>query len=107
MKPERRRSPRNKTSAQAELLLAGQQVPIRVPTSDISLYGCYIENMYTLPVGCRMKIKLWIAEKKLDIDGVVKTCDPVFGNGIQFLEMDDQARTELQKYLDAALADEE
>ncbi len=101
MNPERRRSPRKKASVQAEILLQGRDVPVRVSTTDLSLGGCYIENMYTLPIGARLKIGLWIEEEKLRISGIVKTCDPVFGNGIQFLEMSEQDRDQLEKYLDA------
>jgi hypothetical protein len=101
MNPERRRSPRKKAALQAELLLQGRTIPTRVSTTDLSLNGCYIENMYTLPIGARLNIGLWIQEEKLKISGMVKTCDPVFGNGIQFLEMSEQDRDQLEKYLDA------
>jgi hypothetical protein len=73
---------------------------MRVSTTDLSLNGCYIENMYTLPIGARLKIGLWIEEEKLNIGGMVKTCDPVFGNGIQFLEMSEEAHEQLKKFLD-------
>jgi hypothetical protein len=74
---------------------------MRVSTTDLSLSGCYVENMYTLPIGARLKIRLWIDEAKQSIKGIVKTCDPVFGNGIQFLEGGDEARHQLKKYLDS------
>jgi hypothetical protein len=73
---------------------------MRVSTTDLSLNGCYIENMYTLPIGARLKIGLWIEEEKLNISGMVKTSDPVFGNGIQFLEMSEEAHEQLKKFLD-------
>jgi len=97
---ERRQSPRKKAAVQAEILLHGRTVPMRVSTTDLSLHGCYIENMYTLPIGARLKIGLWIEEEKLKIRGVVKTCDPVFGNGIQFFEMSDEAQEQLKTFLD-------
>jgi len=50
-----------------------------------------------------LNIGLWIEQEKLKIIGMVKTCDPVFGNGIQFLEMSDEAREQLKKYLDNGL----
>jgi hypothetical protein len=90
---------------QAEILLQGRDVPMRVSTVDLSLGGCYIENMYTLPIGSRLKIGLWIEEEKLEMRGIVKTCDPVFGNGIQFLEVSEQTRDQLKKYLDSASED--
>jgi hypothetical protein len=90
---------------QAELLLYGRTVPIRVSTTALSLNGCYIENMYTLPIGARLKIGLWIEQEKLKISGIVKTCDPVFGNGIQFLEMSAESHDQLKRYLDNGIAE--
>lgn len=78
---------------------------MRVSTTDLSLTGCYIENMYTLPIGARLKIGLWIEEEKLKISGIVKTCDPVFGNGIQFLEMSAESHDQLKKYLDNGIVE--
>jgi hypothetical protein len=60
-----------------------------------------------LPTGARLNIGLWIEQEKLKIIGMVKTCDPVFGNGIQFLEMSDEAREQLKKYLDNGIEETE
>lgn len=97
---ERRETVRKKTSVQAEIVLRGRDVPMRVTTSDLSLGGCYIENMFTLPVGALLTISLWIGEEKLTIGGLVKTSDPVFGNGIQFVKIEDSDRVKLENYLD-------
>jgi len=75
-------------------------VPVRVPTSDLSLGGCYIENMFTLHIGDHLTVGLWIGTEKLKISGIVRTCDPVFGNGIEFLEIDPLDRLKLEAYLD-------
>jgi len=77
-------------------------VPVRVPTSDLSLGGCYIENMFTLHIGAHLTMKLWIGEGKVNVNGIVKTCDPVFGNGVQFVEIEPSERATLQTYLGAA-----
>jgi len=97
---ERRQSARKKTGVQAELVLRGRTVPVRVPTSDLSLGGCYIENMFTLHIGDHLTVGLWIGTEKLKISGIVRTCDPVFGNGIEFLEIDPLDRLKLEAYLD-------
>lgn len=98
---ERRQSVRKRAVVQAELVLRERSVPLRVSTSDLSLGGCYIENMFTLPIGTHLTIALWIGEEKLKISGLVKTCDPVFGNGIQFVDLPPADRVKLQTYLDA------
>ena len=96
---ERRETARKKTFVQAEILLRGRTVPIRVTTADLSLGGCYIENMFTLSIGAHLEIGLWIGEQKLKISSVVKTCDPVFGNGIQFVEIQPADKAKLAGYL--------
>ena len=75
-------------------------MPVRVPTSDLSLGGCYIESMFTLHIGDHLAVGLWIGAEKLKISGIVRTCDPVFGNGIEFLEIDPLDRAKLEAYLD-------
>jgi hypothetical protein len=98
---ERRQSVRKKTGVQAELFLRGRTIPQRVSTSDLSLGGCYIENMFTLPMGAHVTIGLWIGNEKLQIGAKVKTCDPVFGNGIEFVEMLPADREKLEAFLNA------
>jgi PilZ domain-containing protein len=101
MQNERRRSDRKKTSLEAEMVLRGRTVPMRITTTDVSLGGCYIESMFTLPIGAHLTITLWIGEEKLKISGLVKTCDPVFGNGIEFVELPPLERFKLRAYLDS------
>ena len=57
---ERRRTARTKTSLQAEIVLRGRTVPMRVSTTDLSLGGCYVENMFTLNIGAHLTMALWI-----------------------------------------------
>ena len=72
---------------------------MRVSTTDLSLGGCYIENMFTLHIGSHLTVGLWIGTEKLKISAIVRTCDPVFGNGIEFLEIDPLDRLKLEAYL--------
>ena len=74
-------------------------MPVRVSTTDLSLGGCYIENMFTLHIGGHLTVGLWIGTEKLKISAIVRTCDPVFGNGIEFLEIDPLDRLKLEAYL--------
>lgn len=99
---ERRQSSRKKTAVQAEIVLRGRSVPMRVSTTDLSLGGCYTENMFTLPMGAHLTITLWLGENKIKATGLVKTCDPVFGNGIQFIDIQPSDKTKLAAYLSTA-----
>jgi len=101
---ERRQTARKKTSVPAQLVLRGRTVPIRITTIDLSLGGCDIENLFTLHIGAHLTMTLWLGEQRIKIDAIVKTCDPVFGNGIEFLEVAPLERFKLRAYLDSVAA---
>ena len=99
-RPDRRGDRRLKVSVPVELNLEGSETPIRGATSDLSAGGCYIETMFPLPPGTVLDMKLQL-ENTLLIAATVVTCDPQFGNGIQFTKMLPEDREELQAFLDA------
>ncbi|HXY09975.1 MAG TPA: PilZ domain-containing protein [Terriglobales bacterium] len=101
---QRRRYERTKTAVEVELHLQGHTSPLRAKTADLSLGGCYLEIMFTLPVGTKLKLVLWINDAKLNVDGVVVTCDVQVGNGIQFTGITSEDCAKLQQYL-AAISD--
>jgi c-di-GMP-binding flagellar brake protein YcgR len=78
---ERRRYPRLNTSVQLELLAEGA-APIRTKTNEISLGGCYVETMFTLPIGTNLTILLWLDDKKVSTSGRVVSRFPQVGNGV-------------------------
>lgn len=102
---ENRRYPRFKRKIPVEVHLDGSDTPFRCNTSDISLSGCYIENMYPWPVDTSVDLKLQL-EGTLLILGKVVTRDPQFGNGIEFKRMLPEDLDELSRFLDFC-ADEE
>lgn len=78
-------------------------VPYRpLTTADLSVGGCYVENMFTLPIGAHLTMHLWLGEEKMQVSGIVKTCDRAFGNGIQFFDLQDSDRAKLESYLNSA-----
>jgi hypothetical protein len=99
---ERRQAGRKKTSLPAEILLRGRTVPVRVMITYVRLGGCYIENMFTLHGRGASHDEALDCGKKMNINGIVDTCDRVFGNGIQFAEIEPSERVTLQTYLGAA-----
>jgi hypothetical protein len=96
---ERRKHPRFKISIPVEIHAEGNTAPLHCATSDLSLDGCYIESMYPFPTGTCLELKLEAGETLL-ISAKVVTCDPQFGNGIQFLRMLDDDHGTLQKFLE-------
>src|SRR5579864_8387942 len=100
-KRERRRHLRTKVAVEVELHLEGARAPLRVKTADLSLRGFYTEMMFTLEVGTRLKIVLWIVGVKLSTGGVVVTRHLQVGNGIEFTDMAPEDRLKLKRFLDA------
>jgi c-di-GMP-binding flagellar brake protein YcgR len=84
--PDRRRYPRIKMQVPVELVCAGSP-PMRTTTDEISLCGCYIETMFTMDVGTKLKLSLSIKGEIIHANGVVATKYPQVGNGIDFFDM--------------------
>ena len=105
MGTERRRAPRYPVIAEAEVTEIESETKLTAKTSDLSLGGCYIESMYPFPAGTCLELKLEAGDTLL-IAAKVVTCDPQFGNGIQFLRILPEDREILGKFLDHC-ADEE
>jgi c-di-GMP-binding flagellar brake protein YcgR len=98
-RPQRRRYERTKTAVEVELHSDRHATPLRSKTADLSVGGCYLEMMFTLPVGSKLKLALWLDDVKLNIDAVVVTCDVQVGNGIQFTSISAEDSAKLQQYL--------
>lgn len=102
---ERRKAPRFKVSVPVEIHTETSAAPLHCATSDLSLGGCYIESMYPFPAGTSLELKLEAGGTHI-ISANVVTCDPQFGNGIQFLRMLPEDRVALSNFLDAAAKQE-
>jgi len=98
---DRRAYPRTKVSVQTELHLASEDSPMREQTSDLSLGGCYIKTMVTIPVGTKLDVTLWLGEEKVMVGAIVVTCYPQIGNGIQFLAMPPADRNRVRSFLES------
>jgi hypothetical protein len=99
--PDRRRDPRHSVKVQIELREESSDVPMRMSTTDLSRGGCYVELMLTLPIGTPVTAKLWLSDHPVRVRGRVVTVHPQFGNGIKFLEFEDDGKKVLAQYLDA------
>jgi len=97
---ERRKHHRFKIGVPVEIHSEGNAAPLHCATSDLSLGGCYIESMYPFPADTCLELKLEAGDTLL-ISARVVTCDPQFGNGIQFLRILPEDEVTLSKFLDA------
>ena len=96
---ERRRYPRLNTSVQLEVIVEGVAAPIRTKTDEIALGGCYIETMFTLPIGTNLTMTLWLDDEKLSTSGRVVTRFPQVGNGIEFVDMRMEDQAQLSRFI--------
>ncbi len=101
---ERRQHPRTRVTVAVELQSERASVPLRVKTADLSIGGLYVEMMFTLEVGTKLKIVLWINDVKVSTGGVVVRRDLQVGNGIKFTDMAPEDRERLKHFLTAEAA---
>jgi hypothetical protein len=75
-------------------------MPSRTETADLSLGGCYIEMSFTLQVGTKLDLVLWVDDEPLATKAVVVTHHPQFGNGIEFHEMSQEYQAKLERFIE-------
>lgn len=103
MNGEKRAYPRVKVRAPIELVREPSDAPIRGETTDLSLGGCYVGNMFPLAVDTPVEVRLRAGDAIIIALGVIKTCDPQVGNGIQFLRMLPEDRHDLKLFIDETM----
>ena len=97
--PERRRYPRCKAALPVELHPEGGSVPLRTNIDEIGPGGCYVETMFTFAVGTKLTIKFWLESLPVNASGVIATCYPQVGNGIEFVGMSAEDRQKLAQFV--------
>jgi PilZ domain-containing protein len=99
--PERRRSPRLQMGIQVEFKRDGNDVPIRVQTTDIGPIGCYVEMSITLEVGSEVDAVIWLEGERIATRARVATCHPQFGNGFEFTTLSPADAARLAAFVNA------
>jgi hypothetical protein len=98
---DHRQHPRVKTNVPVDLRPEGSTSPMHGATADLSLTGCYIEMMFTFPVGTKLDLHIELG-RTLHLQGTVVTNTPQVGNGIIFTNVGAEDQKELQSYIEAA-----
>ena len=98
---ERREHPRRKCSLSVELHPASAENRAWGRVADVSVGGCFVEMPSPFKEGTKVRLALWIQDKKVWALGKVVVSRPGSGIGIQFLEMKDEDRTELKRFVDS------
>lgn len=61
--------------------------------------GVYIEAMFTMEVGTKLVPVLSVKDQKIQANGVVVTKYPQVGNGIDFVELEDDDSRKLSEFI--------
>jgi c-di-GMP-binding flagellar brake protein YcgR len=99
---QKRRHARTKIAVEAELHLETARTPLRVKTADLSLGGLYVEMVFTLEIGTKLKLVVRLNDVKVITGGVVRTRDLQRGNGIEFTDMAHEDHAKLKRFLATA-----
>jgi len=99
---ERRQHPRTNVAVEVDLQSERTATPLRVKTTDLSIGGLYVEMMFTLEVGTKLKIVLWLNDVQVSTGGIVVTRDLQVGNGIKFIDMATEDGLRLRRFLAVA-----
>jgi len=104
MDPEKRGHIRVKVRVPIELTPEGSEAPLRNETADLSVRGCYIEMLFTLPVSTQVRVSLQVDGSTILATGKVVTRDQNVGNGIEFTSLTDKDRETLRQFIDGVVA---
>jgi hypothetical protein len=96
---ERRQHRRVQCRLGAELHIEGAESLARAEVMNISVGGCFVE-MSALPTAkSRLKLIVWANDTKLTFQGFVVSQRPGFGVSIEFTEMTEDTREQLQRFI--------
>ena len=98
---ERREHSRVKMRVSVELREEGSKFPMGGGTADLSLTGCYIENIFPVAIGTAMELKLRVLDGTLLVRAKVVTSDPQVGNGMEFINLLPDDVEKLRAFLEA------
>ncbi|HEY6766291.1 MAG TPA: PilZ domain-containing protein [Candidatus Sulfotelmatobacter sp.] len=96
---EKRRGPRYKCNASAEVCPQSTQTRTWATCTDISVQGCYLEASATHPIGTVLQIKIEANDIRIISQGNVRANYPHLGMGIAFTYMSEENRAKLKEML--------
>jgi hypothetical protein len=94
---DRRVQPRSVCKGSTSIRQLNTRFPLGASVSDISMSGCYVELMTTLPVGTKVELTLRVADITLNCAAEVRTSHPGVGLGMEFESMSATDRGALKK----------
>lgn len=92
---ERRVVERIRCNGTGQIMQQGVAYPIWAKICDVSLGGCYLELIFTLPKHTPIDLRMTINERTFSAKGKVATSHPGIGIGVRFISMDEESRMTL------------
>jgi c-di-GMP-binding flagellar brake protein YcgR len=98
---DRRKHARFKIKVPIEFHPEGSKT-LRSATADLSLGGCYLEMLFTFPIGTILEVTLQVG-RTIQAKALVVSRELQVGNGIQFIDMPPADRDTIRNYMDNAI----
>ena len=101
MESERRRSPRYRFIAEAEIVEIENDTKLIARTNDVSIGGCFLDTLNPSPKGTEIQIEIRHAGAVFSARGRVVFVVPHLGMGVCFTRIDGHQAVILQDWLSA------
>jgi hypothetical protein len=100
MDSERRRSPRYRFVADAEIVEVVSEARLKARTSDLSIGGCFLDMLNPSPKGTEIRVTISQAGMTFVAIGRVAFVVPNMGMGVAFTNVDGNQVAVLPKWLE-------
>jgi len=98
---ERRKYKRYPVRGDAEIYAPGAESPERCTFTDFSRGGCFLESLSAIALDTQLTLVLLISQRKIRVQGQVRSILPNFGLGIQFVHVEPADLQQLEEMLAA------
>jgi hypothetical protein len=85
-------------SVEVTELSSGTRLSAR--TSEVGMGGCYVDAMNPFAIGAQVKLRIVRDQGAFEAKAKVVYCDPSFGMGLSFTEMEREQRVILENWLE-------
>jgi PilZ domain len=99
MPSERRRAPRYQLLANAEVVELRSDAHFKVRTSDVSLFGCYMNSINWLPAGTEIRLRVTHKDTTFTALATVARSEAAMGMGVNFTVIALDQRAVLKNWL--------
>jgi hypothetical protein len=97
--PEKRRTPRFPFIAAAELTHAGSLQQLNSQVAELSLNGCYVDMLNTLPANSKVTVKIFADSECFEATATVIYAHEGLGMGLAFQDVSIKSGVLLRRWL--------